>query len=154
MQVVEGFNADDRIHGVLVQLPLPKHINEKEVLDAVSLDKDVDGFHPHNIGSLALRGRSPKFVSCTPKVRSTTCIMVQAPHQLHLSLGPDGWPMSFHCHQIGRACLARQAMRSLEDLGLRTSYALQIKAQTIGAQTIRPGFPGWFLLHHIHAWST
>ncbi|KAK9854207.1 hypothetical protein WJX84_012150 [Apatococcus fuscideae] len=67
LKVVAEHNADDRIHGVLVQLPLPKHISEREVLDAVSLDKDVDGFHPHNIGSLALRGRSPKFVSCTPK---------------------------------------------------------------------------------------
>lgn len=80
VQVVADYNADERVHGVLVQLPLPKHISEKEVLDAVSLDKDVDGFHPHNIGSLALRGRSPKFVSCTPKVRlslmhasSSTC---------------------------------------------------------------------------------
>ncbi|KAK9853130.1 hypothetical protein WJX84_005535 [Apatococcus fuscideae] len=67
LKVVADYNADERVHGVLVQLPLPKHINEREVLDAVSLDKDVDGFHPHNIGSLALRGRSPKFVSCTPK---------------------------------------------------------------------------------------
>jgi hypothetical protein len=52
-----------------VQLPLPKHINEQTVLDAISIEKDVDGFHPMNIGSLAMRGRDPLFVSCTPKVR-------------------------------------------------------------------------------------
>lgn len=52
----------------MVQLPLPKHINEQTVLDAISIDKDVDGFHPTNIGSLAMRGRNPLFVSCTPKV--------------------------------------------------------------------------------------
>ncbi len=68
-QVVEAYNADPSVHGILVQLPLPKHINETRVLDAISLEKDVDGFHPFNIGSLAMRGRKPKFVSCTPKAR-------------------------------------------------------------------------------------
>lgn len=58
-----------QVDGILVQLPLPKHINEQTVLDAISIDKDVDGFHPMNIGSLAMRGRNPLFVSCTPKVR-------------------------------------------------------------------------------------
>ena len=58
----------DQVDGILVQLPLPKHINEQTVLDAISIDKDVDGFHPMNIGSLAMRGRNPLFVSCTPKV--------------------------------------------------------------------------------------
>jgi len=46
---------------------LPKHITEQRVLDAISITKDVDGFHPQNIGSLAMRGRSPLYVSCTPK---------------------------------------------------------------------------------------
>lgn len=68
MQVVEDYNANDDVHGILVQLPLPKHINETAILDAISLEKDVDGFHPFNIGSLAMRGRDPLFVSCTPKV--------------------------------------------------------------------------------------
>lgn len=67
LKVVATYNADPSVHGILVQLPLPKHINETRVLDAISLDKDVDGFHPENIGSLAMRGRTPKFVSCTPK---------------------------------------------------------------------------------------
>jgi len=67
LKVVEGYNGDPAVHGILVQLPLPKHINEKRVLDAISLEKDVDGFHPTNIGMLAMRGRSPRFVSCTPK---------------------------------------------------------------------------------------
>lgn len=60
-----------QVDGILVQLPLPKHINEQTVLDAISIDKDVDGFHPVNIGSLAMRGREPLFVSCTPKVWRT-----------------------------------------------------------------------------------
>ncbi|KAF8057282.1 FOLD2 [Scenedesmus sp. PABB004] len=67
LQVVAQYNADPKVDGILVQLPLPGHIDERAVLDAISLDKDVDGFHPTNIGSLAMRGRAPLFVSCTPK---------------------------------------------------------------------------------------
>ena len=67
-QVVQGYNADPAVHGILVQLPLPKHINEQRILDAVSFEKDVDGFHPQNIGCLAMRTRDPLFVCCTPKV--------------------------------------------------------------------------------------
>lgn len=67
LAVVERFNANPSVHGILVQLPLPKHIIEQRVLDAISITKDVDGFHPQNIGSLAMRGRSPLYVSCTPK---------------------------------------------------------------------------------------
>ena len=66
-QVVAAYNADPRVHGILVQLPLPKHISEKRILDAISIEKDVDGFHPLNIGCLAMRGRDPLFVPCTPK---------------------------------------------------------------------------------------
>ncbi|RYR01657.1 hypothetical protein Ahy_B06g080530 isoform I [Arachis hypogaea] len=54
--------------GILVQLPLPKHINEEKVLSEISLGKDVDGFHPLNIGKLAMKDRDPLFLPCTPKV--------------------------------------------------------------------------------------
>eukprot|EP00246_Nothoceros_aenigmaticus_P013334 TRINITY_DN4543_c0_g1_i1.p1 TRINITY_DN4543_c0_g1~~TRINITY_DN4543_c0_g1_i1.p1 ORF type:complete len:420 (-),score=58.09 TRINITY_DN4543_c0_g1_i1:692-1951(-) len=64
---IKTFNADPAVHGVLVQLPLPKHMNEERVLGEVSLQKDVDGFHPLNIGRLAMHGRDPLFVPCTPK---------------------------------------------------------------------------------------
>ena len=67
-QVVQDYNANDDVHGILVQLPLPKHINEQRILDAISLDKDVDGFHPFIIGSLAMLARQPLYTSCTPKV--------------------------------------------------------------------------------------
>lgn len=55
------------VTGILVQLPLPKHINEEKVLSEISLEKDVDGFHPLNIGKLAMKGREPLFHPCTPK---------------------------------------------------------------------------------------
>jgi len=63
---VRRLGADPRVHGILVQLPLPKQCREAEILDAVPLKKDVDGFHPLNIGALAMKGREPDFVPCTP----------------------------------------------------------------------------------------
>ncbi len=64
--LVRRLGKDPLVHGILVQLPLPKHLDEEAVLNAIPLDKDVDGFHPVNIGRLAMKGRSPLFVPCTP----------------------------------------------------------------------------------------
>ncbi len=64
--LVAQLNADPRVHGILVQLPLPDGLDEEKVLATVSLEKDVDGFHPVNIGRLAMKGRKPLFVPCTP----------------------------------------------------------------------------------------
>nr|GLL40644.1 bifunctional protein FolD 4, chloroplastic-like [Ipomoea trifida] len=64
---ISSFNDDPSVHGILVQLPLPSHMNEQNILNAVCIEKDVDGFHPLNIGRLAMRGREPLFVPCTPK---------------------------------------------------------------------------------------
>lgn len=64
--LVAQLNADPSINGILVQLPLPKHLNEEAVLNAIDLGKDVDGFHPVNIGRLAMKGRDPLFIPCTP----------------------------------------------------------------------------------------
>jgi 5,10-methylene-tetrahydrofolate dehydrogenase/methenyl tetrahydrofolate cyclohydrolase len=63
---VQALNDDPAIHGILVQLPLPAHIDEASILAAVGLDKDVDGFHPVNIGALAMKGREPSFAPATP----------------------------------------------------------------------------------------
>lgn len=64
--LVRKLNADPEIHGILVQLPLPAGLNEERVLNTVSLQKDVDGFHPINIGRLAQKGREPLFIPATP----------------------------------------------------------------------------------------
>ncbi|KEQ92580.1 hypothetical protein AUEXF2481DRAFT_68444 [Aureobasidium subglaciale EXF-2481] len=64
---IERFNNDDSIHGILVQLPVPKHISEHAVTSAVADEKDVDGFGVANIGELAKRGGKPLFTPCTPK---------------------------------------------------------------------------------------
>lgn len=64
--VVAELNADPRVNGILVQLPLPDHIDEETILNTIDLGKDVDGFHPVNIGRLAMKGRNPLFIPCTP----------------------------------------------------------------------------------------
>jgi len=64
--LVKGLNADPKINGILVQLPMPAHINEESALSLISIEKDVDGFSPLNIGRLAQKGREPLFVPCTP----------------------------------------------------------------------------------------
>src|SRR6185369_12833807 len=64
--LVQALNADPRVHGILVQLPLPAGLDEEKILAGVSLEKDVDGFHPINIGRLSMKGRDPLFTPCTP----------------------------------------------------------------------------------------
>jgi len=64
--LVKRLNDDPKVNGILVQLPLPKGLDEEGVLSAIRLEKDVDGFHPINIGRLAQKGRDPLFVPCTP----------------------------------------------------------------------------------------
>jgi methylenetetrahydrofolate dehydrogenase (NADP+)/methenyltetrahydrofolate cyclohydrolase len=66
LALVEKYNEDDTIHGILVQLPLPRQIDEKKVLNAIDPDKDVDGFHPVNVGRLLIGGAEVKFLPCTP----------------------------------------------------------------------------------------
>ncbi len=65
-KLVSDLNANPDVNGILVQLPLPKHLDEEAVLNSIDLEKDVDGFHPVNIGRLAMKGRDPLFVPCTP----------------------------------------------------------------------------------------
>jgi 5,10-methylene-tetrahydrofolate dehydrogenase/methenyl tetrahydrofolate cyclohydrolase len=64
--LVKSLNADPTVSGILVQLPMPAHIDEERVLSLINIEKDVDGFSPLNIGRLAQKGREPLFVPCTP----------------------------------------------------------------------------------------
>ncbi|XP_011018910.1 PREDICTED: bifunctional protein FolD 1, mitochondrial [Populus euphratica] len=81
IHALSTFNEDPSIHGILVQLPLPQHLDEGKILNVLKLEKDVDGFHPLNMGNLAMRGRQPLFIPCTPKgciellIRSSVEIM-------------------------------------------------------------------------------
>ena len=64
LALIEKLNSDDKVNGILVQLPLPKHIDEDKVIKTISPKKDVDGFHPMSVGALSIG--QPGFVSCTP----------------------------------------------------------------------------------------
>lgn len=66
LALIDKYNNDDSINGILVQIPLPKHIDEKRILNAIDPDKDVDGFHPVNVGRLMIGGSGVKFLPCTP----------------------------------------------------------------------------------------
>lgn len=73
-ELIETLNADDNVHGILLQMPLPKHMNPDEVISHISMQKDVDGFHPMNVGALV--SGKPAFAPCTPSsimqlIRST-----------------------------------------------------------------------------------
>ena len=64
LELVEKLNSDDRVNGILVQLPLPKQINENAIINAIRPDKDVDAFHPENVGHIMIGDFS--FLPCTP----------------------------------------------------------------------------------------
>lgn len=66
LAVIEEYNNNPDIHGILVQLPLPRHISENRVLHAINPDKDVDGFHPMNLGKMLVGGEAATFMPCTP----------------------------------------------------------------------------------------
>lgn len=66
LALIDKYNNDPNIHGILVQLPLPKHIDDKKVLNAIDPDKDVDAFHPVNVGRLMIGGDEVRFLPCTP----------------------------------------------------------------------------------------
>lgn len=65
-KLIDELNARDDVHGILVQLPLPPQLDEQKVLTAINIEKDVDGFHPINIGRLAMKGPEPLYISATP----------------------------------------------------------------------------------------
>ncbi len=66
LKLIDSLNKDESIHGILVQLPLPKHINEKNIINKINIDKDVDCFHPINVGQLHISPQDSKFKPCTP----------------------------------------------------------------------------------------
>lgn len=112
---VRAYNENPEVHGILIQLPMPDHIDEETVLKEVSLAKDVDGFHPLNIGNLAMKGREPTFTPATP----TGCMTLIAESGLEVSgkiavvLGRSnivGMPMSLmltHANATVTVCHSR-----------------------------------------------
>jgi len=98
--LVEGLNADPDMHGILVQLPLPDHIDETKILLAIDPAKDVDGFHPVNVGKLST-GETEVLAPCTPA----------GIVQMLLRTGHD--PSGKHCVVVGRSNIVGRPMASL-----------------------------------------
>lgn len=98
--LVEGLNADPEIHGILVQLPLPDHIDEAKVIEAIDPSKDVDGFHPISVGRLATDS-GDFFAPCTPA--GVVELLMRSGHD----------PSGKHCVVVGRSNIVGKPMVSL-----------------------------------------
>jgi methylenetetrahydrofolate dehydrogenase (NADP+)/methenyltetrahydrofolate cyclohydrolase len=149
LATIDRLNADPAVHGILVQLPLPRHIDERAVLERVAPRKDVDGFHPVNFGLLA-QG-TPRFVPCTPlgirellrdaqvETRGIHAVvlgrsqLVGKPMALLLlQKGPGGDATVTVCHTATRdpAALARQADLLIVAMG---------RPEQVTAEWVKPG---------------
>jgi methylenetetrahydrofolate dehydrogenase (NADP+)/methenyltetrahydrofolate cyclohydrolase len=148
LAIVDRLNADPAVHGILVQMPLPKHIDSEAVLRRIRPDKDVDGFHPVNVGKLSI-GEKDGFAPCTP---AGVLYMLQA---------SGVKTAGAHCVVIGRSNIVGKPMASLmiqpgvdstvtichsrtKDLAEHTRRADILiaavgKAQMVTADMVKPG---------------
>ena len=99
LELIDKLNNDNKVNGILVQLPLPKHIDEDQVITSISPLKDVDGFHPVNVGNLSIG--KPGFVSCTPYG------IIQLLHKSNIDITGK------HCVIIGRSNIVGKPMAML-----------------------------------------
>ncbi len=149
LELIGQLNADQQVHGILVQLPLPDQIHEKHILDAVSALKDVDAFHPENVG-LIVQGR-PRFLPCTPYGIQQMLIHhgVQVPGAHAVVIGRSeivGKPMANLLMQKGEAANATVTVchsrtRHLKEITLQADILIAAIGlpQFIKADMVKPG---------------
>lgn len=145
LTLIDSLNADAAIDGILVQSPLPNHISEKRLIEYISADKDVDGFHPYNIGSLAVR--EPKLRSCTPygviKLLNATGIDLMGQDAVVVGVSNHvGRPMILELLLAG--CTVTGCHRHTKDLAANVGRADIVvaaagKAGLIKGEWIKPG---------------
>jgi methylenetetrahydrofolate dehydrogenase (NADP+)/methenyltetrahydrofolate cyclohydrolase len=145
--LVQQLAADPKVHGILVQLPMPKHINEENVLNAVPIAKDVDGFHPVNIGKLGMKNREPSFAPCTPAgvIELLDRIGTKIEGASAVVLGRSnivGLPVSLLL--LGRNATVTICHSRTKDIGAVTRQADILiaaigKAQFVKADMVKPG---------------
>jgi methylenetetrahydrofolate dehydrogenase (NADP+) / methenyltetrahydrofolate cyclohydrolase len=149
LATIDGLNAAPAVHGILVQMPLPRHIDERAVIERVAPRKDVDGFHPENVGLLA-QG-NPRFVPCTPlgirellrhagvETRGAHAVVLGRSQlvgkpmaMLLMQKGPGGDATVTVCHTATRdpAAFARQADILVVAMG---------RAEQVTADWVKPG---------------
>ena len=145
LSIIKDLNEDDGVHGILVQLPVPKHINEEKIINAISPKKDVDGFHPESVGSLCI-GR-PGFVSCTPAgiiqllkrseidIEGKHCVVIGRSNIVgkpiaQLLLAENGTVTIAHSHTVNLKEVTKRADILIVAIG---------KRQMIDAEYVKPG---------------
>lgn len=145
LELIDRLNNDDAIDGILIQLPLPDHIDQEKVIERIHPSKDIDGFHPYNIGRLALR--SPKLRSCTPrgiitllestgeKIQGMSAVVVGASNHV-------GRPMMLELLLAG--CTVTTCHRFTKDLGAEVARADVLvvavgKPGLVKGEWIKPG---------------
>jgi methylenetetrahydrofolate dehydrogenase (NADP+)/methenyltetrahydrofolate cyclohydrolase len=139
LELIDELNADAAIHGILVQLPLPGHINEESVIECIHPDKDVDGFHPYNVGRLALR--MPRLRPCTP--RGIMTLLARTGQALQgldaVVVGHSrivGLPMSLELLSV--QCTVTTCHRYTRDLAAKVKGA-DILVVSVGSPCLIPG---------------
>lgn len=145
LAIIDELNQDDTIDGILVQLPLPRHIDTETIIERIRPDKDVDGFHPYNIGRLALR--IPVLRSCTPRgimtllghtgeeLRGLDAVVVGASNHV-------GRPMNFELLLAG--CTITTCHRFTRDLAAHVAAADILvvavgKPELVRGEWVKPG---------------
>lgn len=149
LALISQLNADQQVHGILVQLPLPKQICEKTILDSVSALKDVDAFHPENVG-LIVQGR-PRFLPCTPCGVQQMLIHhgVQVPGAHAVIMGRSeivGKPLANMLIQKGEAAnatvtICHSKTRNLKEITLQADILIAAIGlpQFVKADMVKPG---------------
>jgi len=147
LKVVRGLGADPKIHGILVQLPLPGHLDSETILGAIPLEKDVDGFHPINIGRLAMKNRDPLFVPCTPagciKLIESAGTKIEGARAVVLGRSNIvGLPAAFLLvHRNATVTICHSRTQNLPDVVRQSDIVIAAigKAQFVKADWVKPG---------------
>ncbi|MGC9397636.1 MAG: bifunctional methylenetetrahydrofolate dehydrogenase/methenyltetrahydrofolate cyclohydrolase FolD [Anaerolineae bacterium] len=145
--LVRELNADSKIHGILVQLPLPSHLDEEAVLSAISIEKDVDGFHPINIGRLSMKGREPLFAPCTPtgiiELIDRTGVEIEGKEAVILGRSNIvGLPVSMLLlHRNATITICHSRTRHLSEVTKRADILVAAvgRAEMVKADWVKPG---------------
>ena len=143
--LVEKLNCDDKIHGILVQLPLPKHLDEKTVINTIRPEKDVDAFHPVNVGKIMIGDYD--FVPCTPagimeliaeskvEVEGKTCVVIGRSNIV-------GKPMSMLLlHKNGTVTTCHSRTKNIKEITKTADILVAAvgRANFVTADMVKPG---------------
>lgn len=147
LEVVRGLARDSNVHGILVQLPLPPHIDAETILGAIPIEKDVDGFSPINVGRLAMKNREPMYVPCTPLgclyLIESVGTKIEGAHAVVLGRSNIvGLPMSFLLlHRNATITICHSRTRALPDITRKADILVAAlgKPRFVQGDWVKPG---------------